>query len=71
MNKLSNHKTVCFHVFTGWIEDIKAYNKLDSFSFPIIADPTRDVAKTFGMIDPDEKDAKGIPLTCRYVSVLF
>ena len=53
---------------SGWIEDIKAYNKLDSFSFPIIADPSREVAKTFGMIDPDEKDAKGIPLTCRSVT---
>lgn len=54
----------------GWIADIKAYNSLSSFSFPIVADPTREVAKTFGMIDPDEKDAKGIPLTCRAVFVI-
>ena len=49
----------------GWIKDIKSYNSLDSFSYPIIADPKRVVANLHGMMDPDEKDAKGIPLTCR------
>ena len=64
-----------FHVFLllpmqGWIEDIKAYNKLDKFSYPIIADPKRDVATLYGMMDPDEKDAKGLPLTCRAVFII-
>ena len=54
----------------GWIEDIKAYNKLDKFSYPIIADPKRDVATLYGMMDPDEKDAKGMPLTCRAVFII-
>jgi len=54
----------------GWIEDIKAYNKLDSFSYPIIADENRSIATTYGMMDPDEKDAKGMPLTCRAVFVI-
>merc|ERR1711971_99199 len=50
----------------GWIKDIIAYNNLTTgFSYPIIADPKRDVANLYGMMDPDEKDAKGIPLTCR------
>ena len=50
----------------GWIKDIIAYNNLTTgFSYPIIADPKRDVANLYGMLDPDEKDAKGIPLTCR------
>ena len=69
----------------GWIKDIIAYNNLQTgFSYPIIADPKREVnvslnnqmeknnwlilfkvATLYGMMDPDEKDAKGIPLTCR------
>ena len=44
----------------GWIDDIKAYNNLPEFSYPIIADPKRNVAELYGMMDPDEKDAKGI-----------
>ena len=55
----------------GWIEDIKAYNGLDKFSYPIIADPNRELAKALGMLDADEKDKKGIPLTCRAVSHEF
>ena len=55
----------------GWIEDIKAYNNLGSFSYPIIADPKREIATQLGMLDPVEKDSKGLPLTCRAVSVRF
>ena len=54
----------------GWIEDIKAYNSLPAFDYPIIADPKRDVATLYGMMDPDEKDAAGLPLTCRAVFVI-
>ncbi len=54
----------------GWIEDIKAFNKLDGFQYPIVADPDRKVAKLYGMLDPVEKDKGGIPLTCRAVFVV-
>merc|ERR1712200_45841 len=54
----------------GWIEDIKAYNKLDSFDYPIIADPNRHIGNLYGMMDPDEIDAKGIPLTARAAFVV-
>ena len=54
----------------GWINDIKAYNNLTEFSYPIIADPKRDVAEMYGMMDPDEKDAAGIALTCRAVFII-
>jgi len=54
----------------GWIDDIKAHNKLDSFDYPIIADPKRELATKFGMIDPDEKTSTGMPLTCRAVFVI-
>lgn len=50
-----------------WIEDIKDYSKKD-FRYPIIADEDRNLAVELGMIDPDEKDAQGLPLTARAVS---
>jgi len=57
----------------GWIEDIKSYcpelrNK--EFPFPLIADDKRELAIQFGMLDPDEKDSKGMPLTCRSVFIV-
>jgi 1-Cys peroxiredoxin 6 len=54
----------------GWIKDILAYNNLNEFSYPIIADPNRDIATLYGMLDPDEKDGAGIPLTCRAVFIV-
>merc|ERR1711881_780388 len=34
----------------GFIEDIKSYGGLDTFSYPIIADPNRDIATLYGMM---------------------
>jgi len=54
----------------GWAEDIKCYNKLSSFPLPIIADEDRKLAVQLGMVDPDERTAAGLPLTCRAVFVV-
>jgi len=54
----------------GWIEDIKSYTQGMSFPYPIIADPKRELAVQFGMLDPDEKDNQGLPLTCRAVFII-
>ncbi|XP_013106779.1 peroxiredoxin-6 [Stomoxys calcitrans] len=54
----------------GWIEDIKSYGKLSSFDYPIIADDKRILALKFNMLDKDELNAEGIPLTCRAVFVV-
>jgi len=54
----------------GWIEDIKATQGVTEFDYPIIADEKRELAVKFGMVDPDEKDAAGMPLTCRAVFVI-
>ena len=56
----------------GWVEDIKDYvtYEKDDFPYPIISDEKRELAVKLGMIDPDEKDAKGLPLTARAVSSL-
>lgn len=65
VDSLESHK--------GWIEDIKSYcpelrNK--DFPFPLIADDKRELATLFGMLDPDEKDSTGMPLTCRSLFVI-
>jgi hypothetical protein len=53
------------------LKDIQAYVGVSGeFPYPIIADPDRAIAKKLGMIDPDETDTQGMPLTCRAVSVV-
>lgn len=53
----------------GWIKDIQGYSGLSGdFPYPIIADEKRELAVKLGMIDPEEKDAEGLPLTARAVS---
>ncbi|KAJ8277847.1 hypothetical protein GJAV_G00080810 [Gymnothorax javanicus] len=57
----------------GWTKDIMAYNKEDPccpFPFPIIADDKRELSVKFGMLDPDEIDKDGMPLTARCVFVI-
>ncbi|CAN9503097.1 unnamed protein product [Ophioblennius macclurei] len=58
----------------GWIKDILAYNCEEeaccSLPFPIIADSKRELAVTLGMLDPDEKDKEGMPLTARCVFII-
>jgi hypothetical protein len=52
---------------------VQAYAGLPDgdFPYPIIADEKRELAVKLGMVDPDEKDKAGLPLTCRAVRVLF
>ena len=56
-----------------WIKDVKEFIKYEKedFPYPIIADQGRELAVKLGMIDPDEKDAQGMPMTCRAVSMLL
>ena len=50
----------------------QGYNGLSGeFPYPIIADPKRELASQLGMIDPDEKDKAGLPVTCRAVSTCY
>jgi len=53
----------------GWIGDIKNYTG-GNFCYPIISDPNRDIAVQLGMIDPDEKDKAGMPVTARAVFII-
>ncbi|XP_054835908.1 peroxiredoxin-6 [Eublepharis macularius] len=56
----------------AWSKDINAYNKdeaTEKLPFPIIADSKRELAVQLGMLDPDERDKEGMPLTARVVFV--
>jgi len=54
----------------GWIKDIQDDSNLsDKFPYPIIA-ANRELAIKFGMLDPDEKDKTGLPLTARCVFIV-
>lgn len=53
------------------LQDINAYNgeqPEEKLPFPIIADANRELAVKLGMLDPDERDKDGMPLTARVVS---
>ncbi|XP_048833094.1 peroxiredoxin-6 [Brienomyrus brachyistius] len=57
----------------GWSKDILAYNSdssCNALPFPIIADDKRELAVKLGMLDPDERDKDGMPLTARCVFVI-
>lgn len=56
-----------------WSRDVCAYGSLPSdrqLPFPLIADPTREIATSLGMLDAVSKNAAGLPNTCRAVFVI-
>ncbi|KAK6622591.1 Peroxiredoxin-6 [Polyplax serrata] len=55
-----------------WIKDIQSLSKCsgEKFPYPIISDPKRELSVMLGMLDPEEKDSSGMPLTCRAVFVI-
>ncbi|KAK2835801.1 hypothetical protein Q5P01_016285 [Channa striata] len=56
----------------NWSKDVMAFNSEaeSPLPFPIIADDKRELAIKLGMLDPDEKDKDGMPLTARCVFVI-
>lgn len=55
----------------AWIEDIEGFSEGKAkVTYPIVADPEREVAVKYGMLDPDEKDMAGMPVTARAVFVI-
>lgn len=55
-----------------WCDDIKVFAGYsgDQFPYPIIADENRELCVELGMLDPDEKNAQGIPLPARAVFII-
>ncbi|XP_026758826.2 peroxiredoxin-6-like [Galleria mellonella] len=63
--------SVCSHM--EWCKDIKCYagyNMNDNFPYPIIEDKDRTLATKLGMVDMDELDPGGLPLTARAVFIV-
>lgn len=56
----------------NWSKDVMAYNTVaeSPLPFPIIADDKRELSVKLGMLDPDEIDKDGMPLTARCVFVI-
>ncbi|XP_041861928.1 peroxiredoxin-6 [Melanotaenia boesemani] len=56
----------------SWSKDVMAVSsEADAtLPFPIIADDKRELSVLLGMLDPDEKDKDGLPLTARCVFVI-
>ncbi|KAK6794122.1 hypothetical protein RDI58_007575 [Solanum bulbocastanum] len=53
-----------------WIKDIEAYNKGQKVTYPIIADPKRELIKQLNMVDPDETDSSGHKLPSRALHIV-
>ncbi|XP_068623894.1 peroxiredoxin-6 [Battus philenor] len=56
-----------------WCKDIKCYagcNEDEKFPYPIIEDKDRALAAKLGMVDKDELDETGMPLTARAVFII-
>ena len=55
----------------AWVKDIEHldFSGKKSVTYPIISDPKREIAVLYGMLDPEEKDAEGLPMTCRAVFI--
>ncbi|XP_018525676.1 peroxiredoxin-6 [Lates calcarifer] len=56
----------------NWSKDVMAFNSEaeSALPFPIIADDKRELSVQLGMLDPDERDKDGMPLTARCVFVI-
>jgi len=56
----------------GWSKDVLGNLGVegDALDFPIIADESREIVSTLGMLDPLEKDAAGVPLPARGLIIL-
>lgn len=53
-----------------WIKDIEAYTPGSKVTYPIIADPNREIIKQLNMVDPDEKDSSGKQLPSRALHIV-
>ncbi|KAL2089349.1 hypothetical protein ACEWY4_014037 [Coilia grayii] len=57
----------------SWSKDVMAFHPDKAgcpMPFPIIADHNRELSVKLGMLDPDERDKDGMPLTARCVFVI-
>jgi len=58
----------------AWSKDVLAYQKISSeqrLAFPIVADLDRNIVTDLGMLDPEARNAEGIPLPARALIILY
>lgn len=63
--------TVTSHL--QWCKDIQYYagcNEDEKFPYPIIEDKGKELAMKLGMVDKDELDSKGMPMSARAVFII-
>ncbi|KAJ0978666.1 hypothetical protein J5N97_014140 [Dioscorea zingiberensis] len=53
-----------------WIKDIEAFTPGCRVTYPIIADPNREVIKQLNMVDPEEKDTNGNSVPSRALHIV-
>jgi len=53
-----------------WIEDLKVLSNKEKFGFPILEGADRKIGMLYGMLDPNDLDKAGLPLTIRSVFVI-
>ncbi|KAL2922280.1 1-Cys peroxiredoxin, partial [Bienertia sinuspersici] len=53
-----------------WIKDVEAYSGGHKVTYPIIADPKREIIKKLNMVDPDEKSSNGQNLPSRALHIV-
>ncbi|CAO2821695.1 unnamed protein product [Amaranthus hypochondriacus] len=53
-----------------WIKDVEAYSGGHKVTYPIIADPKREIIKQLNMVDPDEKTPNGQQLPSRALHII-
>ncbi|XP_027166879.1 1-Cys peroxiredoxin isoform X1 [Coffea eugenioides] len=53
-----------------WVKDIEAYNNGHKVTYPIVADPNKEIIKQLNMVDPDEKDSSGYHLPSRALHIV-
>ncbi|XP_072997127.1 1-Cys peroxiredoxin PER1 [Typha latifolia] len=58
------------HSHKEWIKDIEAYTPGSHVTYPIAADPNRNVIKQLNMVDPDEKDSSGNQMPSRALHIV-
>ena len=60
----------CVESHLSWLEDIKEWQGLQEVSFPIVGDPSREIAVAYGMVPPEERESGELPLTARSVFIV-
>ncbi|KAF8020051.1 hypothetical protein BT93_G0676 [Corymbia citriodora subsp. variegata] len=54
----------------AWIKDIEAFTPGAKVTYPIIADPNREIMKELNMVEPEEKDASGKQVPSRALHIV-